>query len=170
VAEMARSAMTPLLGPEYDDFLFAPLAEDKNGLLLSVLSALARLNLDPWREAAQLAALPKEAATQRLATLIAAQADAPPESLDREKTAARLIALLPISRAKSGRTPNGAAPAGVAPINARAAMYMCVLIVLFAVGSQILVARRQPQAQSGGAHAQTTATTAARGQSPTSQP
>jgi hypothetical protein len=38
---------------------------------LSVLSALARLNLDPWHEAAELSDLPKDTAAQRLAALIA---------------------------------------------------------------------------------------------------
>ena len=40
-------------------------------MLLSVLSALARLDIDPWQEAANLARLPRETATERLATLIA---------------------------------------------------------------------------------------------------
>jgi hypothetical protein len=39
---------------------------------LSVLSALARAGVDPWEEAAHLARLPGETATQRLASLIAA--------------------------------------------------------------------------------------------------
>ena len=34
-------------------------------MLLSVLSALARLDIDPWQEAAQLAGLPGETATRR---------------------------------------------------------------------------------------------------------
>jgi hypothetical protein len=38
-------------GSEYDDFLFASMGEDRNGLPLSVLSALARLDVDPWEEA-----------------------------------------------------------------------------------------------------------------------
>ena len=33
-------------------------------MLLSVLSALARLDIDPWQEAVQLAALPEETATR----------------------------------------------------------------------------------------------------------
>ena len=39
---MARSASAPSLGPDFDDFLFAPIGEDGNGMLFSVLSALAR--------------------------------------------------------------------------------------------------------------------------------
>ena len=37
----------------YNDFLFATVCEEANGMQLSVLSALARLNLDPWEEAAR---------------------------------------------------------------------------------------------------------------------
>jgi hypothetical protein len=44
--------MSPL-GSEFDDFLYASIGEDSNGVLLSVLSALARLDVDPWEEAAK---------------------------------------------------------------------------------------------------------------------
>jgi hypothetical protein len=37
---------------------------------LSVLSALARLGLDPWKEATELSELPSDRATQRFAALI----------------------------------------------------------------------------------------------------
>ncbi|MGO9740546.1 MAG: hypothetical protein ACLPN5_03340 [Roseiarcus sp.] len=44
---MTHTALTPLLGREFDDFLFAPIGEDRNGTTLSVLSALARMEVDP---------------------------------------------------------------------------------------------------------------------------
>ena len=91
---MTRSVSTSLLGPEFDNFLFAPI-EDRNEMPLSVLSALARLDFDPWEEAANLAQLPGETATQRLASLIAALPDGPSAPLDPGTIAARLIALLP---------------------------------------------------------------------------
>jgi hypothetical protein len=68
---MTYSASVSRLGSEFDDFLFAPIGEDRNGLLLRVLSALARLEIDPWQEVAELAGLPGATATQRLASLIA---------------------------------------------------------------------------------------------------
>ena len=95
MVEMTRSASVSLLGSEFDDFLFAPIGEDRNGMLLSVLSALARLDVDPWQEAAKLARLPWETATQSLASLIAALPDGPSAHLDPGTIAARLIALLP---------------------------------------------------------------------------
>ena len=92
---MTRSAMTALLGPEFNAFLFAPVDEERNGALLSVLSALARLDVDPWREAAELARMPMEAANQRLTSLIAALPDAPAARLAPATIADRLVKLLP---------------------------------------------------------------------------
>ena len=48
---MTHSALAPLIGAEFDKFLGAPVGEGRNGTPLSVLSALARLNVDPWHEA-----------------------------------------------------------------------------------------------------------------------
>ena len=62
-------------GSEFNDFLFAPIGEDKNGMLVSVLSGLARSDVDPWQEAAKLAQLPGETATNELAELISALPD-----------------------------------------------------------------------------------------------
>ena len=83
---------------EFNDFLYAPIGADRNEMPLSVLSALTRLNLDPWKEAAELSELPKDSATQRLATLIARLPGgrwAPAES---GAIADRLIELLPHRR------------------------------------------------------------------------
>jgi len=68
---------------------------------LSVLSALARLDIDPWLEVAELARLPGETATLRLASLIAALPDWRSGHLDPRTIAAQLIALLP-RRARFG--------------------------------------------------------------------
>lgn len=63
-------------------------------MLLGVLSALARLDIEPWQEAAKLARLPRVTASERLASLIAALPDEPSGHRD-PSIAARLIALLP---------------------------------------------------------------------------
>jgi hypothetical protein len=55
------------LGSEFDEFLFTPIGEDRNGLPLSVVSLFGRMNLDPWQEAGHLAALSADAAGKRLA-------------------------------------------------------------------------------------------------------
>jgi hypothetical protein len=95
MAEMIRAAPVSALATEFDDFLFASIGEERNGMLLSVISALARLNVDPWEEAANLAQLPMTTAARRLASLIAALRDRPSTNLDPGANAARLIAHLP---------------------------------------------------------------------------
>jgi hypothetical protein len=79
---------------KFDDFLFAPIDEDSNGML-SVLSALTQLDLDPWQEAAELAGLSANKATRRLAGLIASLPDTSSTRRDVGRIAARLTALLP---------------------------------------------------------------------------
>ena len=81
--------------PEFDDFLFAPIGEERNEMLLSVLSALARLGLDPWQEAARLAQLPKERAAQSLASMIGELPGGRWAPSDSGLIAARLVQLLP---------------------------------------------------------------------------
>lgn len=92
---MSRSVYASLLGPEFDDSLFAPLGDERNGMGLSVLSALARLKVDPWQEAADLAGLPGATATERLASLIASLPNERSMYRESDTISARLVALLP---------------------------------------------------------------------------
>jgi hypothetical protein len=94
---MTSSTTASNLGSDFDDFLFAPIGEDGNGMRISVLSALARHDVDPWDEAAELALLPREIGTQRLALLIATLPEAPSPHRDAGVIAVRLMALLPSS-------------------------------------------------------------------------
>jgi hypothetical protein len=144
VIEMMRSTSVSPLGSEFEDFLFAPIGEDRNGMLLSVLSALARLDIDPWQEAAKLALLPVKAATERLASLIAALPDGPSTHRNPGTIAARLIALLP--RRASPDLPSRETPPGVdAATNPRPVIYvLCMAVVLVA---QFIIASRQPPTQ-----------------------
>lgn len=112
--EMSRSVRMSPLGSEFNDFLYAPIGEDSNGMLLSVLSALARLDVDPWEEAAQLAQLPEETAARKLGLLIAALPNGPSARPDPATIALRLIALLPCrpgSRISSRKKLSGVAGA-----------------------------------------------------------
>jgi hypothetical protein len=93
--DMIHAALAPLIGPEFDKFLYASIGEGRNGTMLSVLSALARLDVDPWQEAASLGRMPREAATERLTALIAALPDEPTADVPARTIAADLIALLP---------------------------------------------------------------------------
>jgi hypothetical protein len=83
------------LSPEYDEFLFAPVCKEANGMQLSVLSALARLNLDPWEEATRLAAMPKEDARRVLISTLGFVAGTSRSPSEAQMTAARLVRLLP---------------------------------------------------------------------------
>ena len=92
---MTHSALAPLIGAEFDRFLGAPIGEGRNGTPLSVLSALARLDVDPWQEAASLARMPVDAAAKRLTALIVALPDAPTKDVPAMTIAAGLVTLLP---------------------------------------------------------------------------
>jgi hypothetical protein len=92
--------MTPatsafFLRPDLNDFLYATIGEERNEMQLSVLSALTRLNVDPWAEAIELCELPKEAAAQRLASLIARLPAVHWALADSRAVARGLIELLP---------------------------------------------------------------------------
>lgn len=80
---------------QFDDFLYAPIVEESNGTLLTVLSALAREDLNPWEEAARLALLPRDIATSALAKLILALPNGLPQGLDAGAMARQLIGRLP---------------------------------------------------------------------------
>lgn len=95
MVETASTARIPSIGPEYNAFLYAAIGADANGTVLSVLSAMARMNLDPWQEARDLAELSAKAAARRLASLIAAVPGGPSDPDEPGMIAARLVKLLP---------------------------------------------------------------------------
>jgi hypothetical protein len=140
---MTRCTSIAPLGSEFDSFLFATIGEDGNGMRLSVLSALARLDIDPWQEANELARLPREAAIQRLALLIARLPDGSSAHRDPGMIAGRLIALLP--RQESFNVPSSATLRE--GTNSRAALYMFFILMALFMGAQAFVARHPPQAQ-----------------------
>jgi hypothetical protein len=92
---MTTSASVTYLTRQFDDFLFARIDEGSNTTPLSVLSILARLDIDPWEEAAKLARLPRAAAAGRLVDFIAATPGAPSAYLNAKTVSDRLLNLLP---------------------------------------------------------------------------
>jgi len=78
----------------FDRFLFAPLHENGEAPL-SVLSALARQDIDAWQEAARLAQLPKDHAVNSLASTIWKSDSERWSPSEASFAAARLIELLP---------------------------------------------------------------------------
>ena len=80
---------------EFNAFVFAPIGEERNGMLLSVMSALARRDIDPWQEAARLTQLPKDRAIETIASVIEELPSEQWTPSDSKAIAARLVELLP---------------------------------------------------------------------------
>ena len=95
--------MTELSRPEsqYDAFLFASVCET-NEMTLSVLSVLARQDVDPWQEAARLAQLPRDQAISSLASQIRKSKSQRWSPSEASILAVRLVELLP----SHGRPPS----------------------------------------------------------------
>ena len=83
---------------EYNPFLFAVVGEEELGLPLTVLTALTRLGIDPWEEAARLSDLPRDVAARALAATIAALPRRDDKEADPQALAARLVDRLPPHR------------------------------------------------------------------------
>jgi hypothetical protein len=129
---MKTTEMFALERSDLNGFLFSVVGSERNGSDISVVSMLARTGADPWREAGRLAALPKQAAKEWLAQLIAngpSSTWALPEARD---IAARLIGLLPARAHKEATTKRLAA---LRLVEARKAL---TLFVLAAAGMAIV--------------------------------
>lgn len=145
MAETVRARSPGFLGHEFNDFLFAPVGADRNGGNLSVVSALARMNLDPWAEAGKLAKLPEDIATQKLSLLIAELQEIPSARQESTKIAARLIALLPIALNVSGRpTVSSASVRKMTNSQSAFSIFLCALALILAV--QVVMHSIQPPA------------------------
>ena len=143
--------MTALLRTDLNDFLLAPIADDATGMPLTMLTALARKGVDPWVEAADLADLPREAARQKVISLLAQVPNGPAPGDATEVLASHLVTLLH-SVAKRQAPVASAPPPAVAmpaPVPApaqsrssrRAIYYLLALIV--ALGAQWVMSNRQ---------------------------
>jgi hypothetical protein len=136
---MTYAGSSSTLGSEFDSFLFAAIGEDGNGMPVTMLSGLARSNLDPWQEAAQLSALPGPTAVERLTALIGALPGKAWTHSEAQAVATRLIAKLPHAQAThagSGRPQSLAAAIPFRP------WWIYVAIVSLVLGSQMIVASR----------------------------
>jgi hypothetical protein len=95
--------VTTSLSDQFNAFLRAALWLDRDAEPLSVLSALARLDVDPWEEAAQLAKLPEESACAKLAAMLSNLPGGPSLRQDLEGLCVRSVRLLP----RAGQWPRG---------------------------------------------------------------
>jgi hypothetical protein len=81
--------------PAYARFLGATVGEDMRETKVTVMSMLARLDIDPWLEAAKLAAMPGSSARRRLDAVIARFTDVETPASGRGKVVSGLLDLLP---------------------------------------------------------------------------
>jgi hypothetical protein len=102
---MTHSRSTSSLGLKFSAFLFASIDDVTSEEPLSVVSALARLGLDPWQEAAELTRLPRETAAQRLGALLTKLPSGNSAGSHSQIVALRLIALLPRPAGATMATP-----------------------------------------------------------------
>lgn len=130
------------LATEFDDFLFALVGEDRNGVPLSVVSVLARMDLDPWQEASNLSALPAETAARKLVSWLDALPVATLKQANPGAVAVRLIALLPRRTNPNIRPPAGGVGAvWAAHPRALMAAILVAIYVILSLGIQFIAAR-----------------------------
>ena len=88
----AKAAYPP--ATSFNAFLYASVGDDKNGMVLTVLSAFARQDVDPWEQAADLSRLSPGLAVRKLAEMFESVPGLSSPA-DRANLAGRLVALLP---------------------------------------------------------------------------
>ena len=147
---MTQAASVFLPRSEFDEFLFASVGDDSNAMPLSVLSMLARLDIDPWQEAAELARSPGKIATERLASLIAAPPNGLAAHLDPTTIAARLITLLPH---RSGSSASRRTVFGAGAVTNSRAIAISAILITFLLGAVWIRASHQPSPQVDSAQA-----------------
>ena len=92
---MNNGALASIPSSECNDFLLAIISEAPNGTQLTVLSALAQANVDPWEEAARLSAMPKVTAEKALVSMFDRIPGRDWSPSEEATIAARLVELLP---------------------------------------------------------------------------
>ena len=129
---MALPARFSLLHSDLNNFLFAAIGNQQNGMPLNVVSGFTRLGLDPWEEAAQLAVLPKALAAETLASIIARLSFDRLQLSDNLAISRRLVELLPEHR--------GAASPDREQINAKGKKFLQMMILLgcLALGAAVV--------------------------------
>jgi len=130
---MSALAATAPLGHEFDAFLYAQAGEDQAGAPVSVLSVLARLDLDPWQEAARLAILAPAAAALKIASMLEALPGTSLTPTAKAGGPALLVAMLPHSIAVPTVLQRFSASGGEDAARQRASMLLVAIYLLFMV-------------------------------------
>jgi len=140
---MTPSASLPLSA--FSHFLYATVGDDKNGMALTVLSTLARQNVDPWQEAAYLSRLPRETAMQRIRSRLET-IPGDPSLVDRTAIAERLLALLPGPRAMP-ESPGAflrQLHAGIKRAGSSELSLVLIYVILMSVGGWVFASSMEP--------------------------
>lgn len=135
--KMAEPNILNLHPPEFERFLQASVGEDRNGYVVTVLSTLARLGLDPWKETAELVTLGRDAARARLGALLARFRDVPTLASDHSRVARDLSQLLP--EAPTSGTLKRAASTAVDGRLGKSGAIWAVLAIIFALFQLFMV-------------------------------
>ena len=123
-------------GTPFDRFLYASVGEDRNGNVVTVLSTLARLGVDPWSEAAELSDLERDDARTRFSALLTRFNDVPALLREQGPITARLLDLLPKT---SGRQAVQGTVLSVPAITSKMGPIVAILmIILFLVQTFVL--------------------------------
>jgi len=130
-----RTLYAPLR-PDLDDFLFATVGEERDGMPLSVISALTRLGLDPWIEASRLSSLEKREAVEQLVPMIARLPGERWASSEVRKIALGLIERLPLTSAAHA-APDGVPQARPKIGPSRTFWLVCGLLAAAALASMV---------------------------------
>lgn len=140
--------MPATLRKDFDDFLFAPVGQDFDGTPVTLATVLARLGVDPWEEAAELAKLAREPAMQRLASRLEAMPNGPSSAEDTVNVAMRLLALLHRSAPRKPSVPETPVPLNAARPSKRVnlAIYLLIGVVFILVAQWALSTPDMPPA------------------------
>ena len=132
---MARSDSLFFPRSTFDAFLYAAVGVEKNGMELSVVSALARFGVDPWQEAARLATLPQELAADGMRLLLDRLPEGGWSASDTPAIAARLVKLLP----RGGSTAAAQPPQPQAGRQKRGNRLTTILVVIGLVLASVIL-------------------------------
>jgi hypothetical protein len=121
------------LPSSFDAFLFAAVVEVESGAPLSVISALVRAGVDPWKESERLSKMRREAAGEALALLLS-RVRGRWTAAELPAITARLLELLPARASEAASTPRIPVAAGKAAVQ----NWPVLLIALIGAGLLLL--------------------------------
>jgi hypothetical protein len=136
-ASPPMSTSAPLASPfaKFGDFLHAPIHEEAGGMPLTVLSALARREIDAWEFAARLDLESSRTRVTELTALIAMLPSGMPPQESPDLIVRRLLALLPCERRTARPASVGAIAGGAQAAASLGYLQLIIGSVFFAVFS-----------------------------------